>query len=174
MRRTALKIKEPNLEAFLLLIMKAEGLLNVDRPYNRLFGYGLFDGYANHPNKLVNKNGYVSTAAGAYQFLKKTWDSLKLPDFSPENQDRGAIMLIKRRGAYEDVIAGRIETAIHKCRKEWASLPGAGYGQPERSKSSLVNFFVQAKKTITGNPVAAGGGTLLLLGIGVYLIFKSK
>ena len=41
-----------------------------------------------------------------------------------------AVALIKRRGALADVIAGRFDSAIAKCNKEWASLPGSPYGQP--------------------------------------------
>jgi muramidase (phage lysozyme) len=44
----------------------------------------------------------------------------------------------------EDVLAGRFDVAIYKCRKEWASLPGAGYGQGERSFTSLVQVYQYA------------------------------
>ena len=51
-------------------------------------------------------------------------------DFSPMNQDLGAVALILGRKALDDVIAGRFEQAVIKCNREWASLPGSPYGQP--------------------------------------------
>lgn len=99
-------------------------------------------------NKPITKYGITSTAAGAYQFLYKTWiglqHDLKLPDFSPPSQNKAAIELIRRRGALPDVLAGRFTQAIYKCRKEWASFPGAGYGQGERSIQSLAQVYVKA------------------------------
>ncbi len=78
-----------------------------------------------------------STAAGAYQFLSRTWDecraALNLPDFSPDSQDKAAVFLIRRRKALDDVIAGRFEEAVRKCNLEWASLPGSPYGQPTKT-----------------------------------------
>ena len=88
-----------------------------------------------------------STAAGAYQFLSRTWDecaaALSLPDFSPPMQDLAAVFLIRRRGALVDVQAGRIEAAIRKCAREWASLPGSPYGQPTRSMEQALATYRQ-------------------------------
>ncbi len=96
----------------------------------------------------ITKWGITSTAAGAYQILFGTWQELqsklKLPDFSPASQDRAAIELIKRRKALEDVLAGRFAQAILKCRKEWASLPGAGYGQNEKKPTTLLAVYKMA------------------------------
>lgn len=171
--RTALKNLPVNLESFLLLIMRAEGTLNAKRPYNTLFGYKQFEGYARHPNIRVTAGGYTSTAAGAYQILKATADSLGMKDFTPASQDAAGIMLIKRRGAYNDVLNGNIQVALEKCKKEWASLPGAGYGQPERPLSLLLDFFRSTQKLIAANPVkataVAGGTGLLLVGLGIFL-----
>lgn len=126
----------PNLSAFLRVIREGETSQD-DRAYRMIFGGELFDSFADHPRKLVKKSGYSSTAAGAYQFLSRTWDecqkALKLPDFSPESQDKAAVFLIKRRKALDDVIAGRFENAVGKCGLEWASLPGSPYGQPTKS-----------------------------------------
>ena len=70
-------------------------------------------------------------------------DQLKLPDFGPESQDKWAIQLIKERRALPDIEAGRIESAIAKCRNIWASLPGAGYGQPEHKIEKLIAQYVK-------------------------------
>jgi muramidase (phage lysozyme) len=145
---------QKNMRAFLLMIQYSEGTAGVNA-YRMLYGGGLFKDFSKHPNTPVKKWGITSTAAGAYQFLYKTWKEiqtkLKLPDFSPISQDRAAIELIKRRKALDDVLAGRFEQAITKCQKEWASLPGAGYGQKEHSTDSLLSVY----KMAGGNVIAA-------------------
>lgn len=144
---------EKNLKAFLAMIRYAEGTFSNDG-YRKLYGGSLFNDMSRHPNKAVTKWGITSTAAGAYQILFRTWQELqsklKLPDFSPASQDRAAIELIKRRKALEDVIAGRFAQAIVKCRKEWASLPGAGYGQNEKKPAALLTVY-----KIAGGNIAA-------------------
>ncbi len=136
-----------NLAAFLLMIQYSEGTIGPNA-YRTLYGGELFSDYSRHPNLAIRKYGITSTAAGAYQFLYKVWEELRLqlrlPDFSPASQNRAAIELIRRRKALEDVLAGRFSQAIYKCRKTWASLPGAGYGQSERSMASLASVFQKA------------------------------
>jgi muramidase (phage lysozyme) len=133
-----------NLTAFLGMIRYSEGTSGPDG-YNTLFGYGRFDSFADHPRVYVPFGNTSSSAAGAYQILAGTWDSVRaklgLPDFSPASQDAAAVELIRQRGALADVQAGRVQTAIYKVRKVWASLPGAGYGQGERSIESLLTAY---------------------------------
>lgn len=130
-----------NIRAFLIMIQYAEGTYGKDG-YRKLYGGGLFNDFSKHPNSKQTKWGITSTAAGAYQILNKTWielqDKLKLPDFGPVSQDKAAIELIRRRKALDDVYAGRFKEAIAKCKKEWASLPGAGYGQNEKNLPNLL------------------------------------
>jgi muramidase (phage lysozyme) len=146
-KKMVLTKEQKNLKAFLLMIQYSEGTAGPNA-YRTLYGGGLFSDFSWHPNTRVSKWGLTSTAAGAYQILFKTWteiqQKLKLPDFSPANQDRVAIELIRRRGALEDVIAGRFAQAIIKCQKEWASLPGAGYGQKENSTNNLLAVYKMA------------------------------
>lgn len=134
----------PNIQAFLKTIRYAEGTSGVDG-YRKLYGGKLFNDFSKHPNIAITAGGWTSTAAGAYQFLFKTWKriSLKLglTDFSPESQDRGAIELIREKNALNDVVNGDFETAINKIRKIWASMPGAGYGQPEKSLATLKQKY---------------------------------
>lgn len=124
-----------NVAAFLRAIRMAEGTADPDG-YRRIVGGQLFTSYTDHPRKLVRlpRYGFSSSAAGAYQILTRTWDDVRsklhLPDFSPASQDEAAVALIARRGALEDVKAGRIKEAVRKCNKEWASLPGSPYEQP--------------------------------------------
>lgn len=123
-----------NVNAFLHVIREGETNQTEDA-YRTLVGGTLFDSFDQHPNTLVRieRLNLSSTAAGAYQFLYKTWKGLvaryQFHDFSPESQDLGAVGLLIGRGALEDIVAGRFETAIAKCNKEWASLPGSPYGQ---------------------------------------------
>jgi muramidase (phage lysozyme) len=136
-----------NLRAFLTMIQYAEGTYGKNA-YRMLFGGQLFNSYEKHPQIAVTKSGITSTAAGAYQILFRTWQSVQqglgLADFTPQSQDMAAVELIRRRGALEAALAGRFDEAVYKCRKEWASLPGAGYGQNERSLASLVQVYQYA------------------------------
>lgn len=110
----------------------------------------LFTDYSRHPNKRVwlPRLGVWSTAAGRYQFIYLTWTEtaahLGLKDFSPAAQDLAAIERIRLRGGLADVRAGRFAAAITKCRQEWASLPGAGYGQSEVAMTALQTHYVAA------------------------------
>lgn len=150
-----------NMRAFLSLIAWAEGTKGIgDDGYNVLVGATrrqpiLFGSYHDHPrttivvrkdNPLTTQNeGLFSTAAGRYQILAPNYDfyrvHLKLPDFSPASQDAIALRLISECKATEDIFAGRLESALRKCRSRWASFPGAGYGQPERTLATLTQSF---------------------------------
>lgn len=154
-----------NQEAFLVLIRYAEGTAKEPDPYRVCYGYkhAIAD-LSEHPaisgewkgEKLPDKMcrgaglkpGCVSTAAGAYQLIRPTWkgcrDRLRLTDFGPESQDRAALYLITNCGALEDVHHGRIQTAVAKCAREWASLPGNTAGQPQRKTDELLAAFTQA------------------------------
>jgi muramidase (phage lysozyme) len=111
-----------------------------------------FDGYADHPN--VRNTTLKSTAAGRYQILYRWWmpyrKQLGLPDFSPLSQDRYALQQIHEQGAALLIDAGRITDAIARVAKIWASLPGAGYQQPEHRLVDLLAAY------------QAAGGELLL------------
>jgi muramidase (phage lysozyme) len=141
-----------NLRAFLLMIQYSEGTLG-ENAYRMLYGGGLFSDFSKHPNIAVTKWGITSTAAGAYGFLYRVWielsKKLQLPDFSPSSQDKAAIELIRGKGALPDVLNGNIQTAIYKCRKVWASLPGADYGQHERNLSELLQFYLSSGGQLT-------------------------
>ena len=150
-------VREENIPAFLTALRYGEGTSD-ENGYRRMFGGELFNSFADHPRKRIRrkagKGHIISTAAGAYQFLSRTWDecaeALNLPDFSPKSQDRAAVFLVKRRGALGDVIAGRIELAIKKCNKEWASLPGSPYGQPTVTLAEVLKVYKDAGGLIEG------------------------
>lgn len=140
-------VNNPNVIAFLRVIRRGEGTSDV-MGYSRLFGGSQFSGFADHPRTPVKWNKKFTTAAGAYQFLSSTWDETRkamgLGDFSPQNQDVAALGRIAYRGALGDVIAGNFESAIRKCASEWASLPGAPYGQPVISMDIAKATFLNA------------------------------
>lgn len=153
-RATAAQLGGQNVCAFLDMLAVSEGTQGRgDDGYNVIVGGELFNGYAAHPQKSIWLPRYsvYSTAAGRYQFLKGTWGNLQtmlhLPNFSPVSQDLAAVELIRGRGALADVKAGRFAVAVQKCAKEWASLPGAGYGQREVAISKLQAAYAAAGGT---------------------------
>lgn len=136
----------PNVKAFLRVIRAGE-TGQTDDAYRTMFGGEHFDGFADHPRRIITRGSLSSSAAGAYQFLSRTWDGLVkqygFPDFSPACQDEAAVALIAGRRALDDVIAGRIEAAISKCNREWASLPGSPYGQPTRTLAQALATYAE-------------------------------
>ena len=152
-----------NLPAFLQALRHGEGTSGPNG-YRTLFGGMLFSSFADHParlgwggGKLSDAQcagagfgpGCVSTAAGAFQINKPTWNRVApligATDFSEAAQDAAAIHLISEKGALADVLAGRAELAAYKVRKIWASLPGAGYaGQRTVGISTFLAQYEQA------------------------------
>lgn len=141
--------------AFLDMIAHSEGTDNgrqttMLQGYDVIVGGGLLTDYRDHPRKLVALPRYniKSSAAGRYQFIRGTWDGvakkLGLKDFSPRSQDLAAVELIRQRGGLVHIIEGRFDLAVQACRKEWASLPGAGYGQFEQSLATLRKKYTDA------------------------------
>ncbi|MBI3157580.1 MAG: glycoside hydrolase family protein [Burkholderiales bacterium] len=137
-----------NLRAFLRVIRAGESSQG-DDAYRMMFGGGLVGGLADHPRRAITRQlgaqTLTSTAAGAYQFLARTWDecarALALPDFSERSQDIAAVYLIERRRALDDVLAGRLDAAVAKCAREWASLPGSPYGQPVKTMEQVREVY---------------------------------
>lgn len=113
----------------------------------------LFSDYSQHPRQPVRLPYGWTSAAGRYQIMAAveghvrtdTWDwahrNAGVRDFSPRSQDIVAAYLVKRRGALPALLAGDVAEAFHLCRREWASLPGAGYGQPEKSMASMLEVY---------------------------------
>lgn len=138
-------VGDPNVRAFLSLIRTGEGTAD-SGGYNRIFGGGMFSDFSDHPRVFVPFGNTSSSAAGAYQILSRTWDEMatkySLTDFSPLSQDIAAVGLIKRRGALGDVLNGRFGSAVEKCNKEWASLPGSPYGQPTMNMTRAADVLI--------------------------------
>ena len=145
-------LSSPNVQAFLAVIRHGEGTSDA-AGYGRLFGGASFTDFQDHPQKPQTfklKDGQIltSSAAGAYQILTRTWKGLVaqygFTDFSPASQDQAAVALIAGRNALADVLAGRLDLAIQKCAKEWASLPGSPYGQPTISLAKAFQIYQDA------------------------------
>ena len=161
---TDMTTAQQNIIAFLQMIQQSEGTASQGNPYAVCYGYShTISNFSNHP-KLTGEwpgvvlsdamcanakfgPGCVSTAAGAYQIIRGTWSNvaaaLGLPDFGQASQDAAAVELIRRRGALQDVQAGRIAQAITKCKNEWASLPGNYAKQGQRSQGDLIAWYQQ-------------------------------
>lgn len=151
---------EMNKVAFLKAIRPGEGTDDADG-YYRLCGGGECVTLADHPAnrgwggwrlpvQMAINAGFpdgraVSTAAGAYQMNKLTWNRvaarLGLVDFSETSQDEAAWYLIGEKGAQADVLAGRIDSAVRKLGGLWASLPGAAAKQRQVSLAAFASEF---------------------------------
>ena len=141
----------PERRALLNTIRFAEGtwLGGSPKGYRTIYGGGLVASLERHPEITVSR-GYVSAAAGAYQFLPRTWDAaarrLGLDDFGPEAQDQAALHLIEERGALRRFDqAGLCAEVLARLAPEWASLPSHGggsyYGQPVKGVAELLAFY---------------------------------
>ena len=155
-----------NVAAFLHMIQSSEHVYPRDvenqAAYSTFYGGSTFSNFADHPVntrekvgvKLTDaqcrasgfKPGCVSTAAGAYQFIKSTWDRIRsisprLPDFSPASQDTAAVRLLNQLGALTLIEVGDIEGAVAKASKTWASLPGSPAQQNPRQMAFIIDRF---------------------------------
>ena len=141
----------PERRALLNTIRYAEGTWSngEDSGYQVLYGGGLFKDLSRHPEKVVAKR-FTSAAAGAYQFLPKTWKGvareLDLDSFEPAEQDQAALHLAERRGALQEIDRrGLTPAAMARLAPEWASFPTwsgrSAYGQPVKSHQDLARFY---------------------------------
>lgn len=125
-------LRNPNVQAFLRVIREGETGQG-DDAYRTLYGGGRFDSFEAHPRRAVTAAGLTSTAAGAYQFLSRTWDGLVrqygFENFGPACQDEAAVALIAGRKALNAILDGDLASTLERCSWEWASLPPSRYGQ---------------------------------------------
>ena len=113
------------------------------------------------------KNG--STAVGKYQFIRSTLEEaargsgLNMNDtFSPENQDKMAVFLLKRRGL-DEYRSGRLSEKqfASNLALEWASLPtinGKSAYEGVMGNKALISY-ADMMGTITGD---GGSGSQLI------------
>jgi len=129
----------------------AEGTRNHSEDgYDVMFSFEIMDSCNRHPNRCIAYGNTCSTAAGRYQFLKGTWDSVKsangLSNFEPENQEIGAKYLMNSVRHVtvpqnRPMTASEFSNAMSKLSYEWASLPPGRYGQPVKSASQMRSMY---------------------------------
>lgn len=146
-------------KAFLDTIAWAEG-----GTYNKLYGGGTFTGNQ-HPRKFIKAGAYTSDAAGRYQFLYSSWkltaNQIGLEDFSPKNQDIGALHEIKKRGELQKVINGDLLGTLKGLGCLWAALPYSGCKQREKSFSATQNYYNSRLKYYGANPSAVSNNSVV-------------
>ena len=158
----------PQEKQWLSAISFAEGtyLPGKGPQYNIKFGGGRFADLSRHPDTVVRGNGYSSAAAGAYQFMPGTWETVApkvgARDFGPEAQDRAALQLIRQRGVdpQKDPITPQ---TVARLAPEWASFPTlAGksyYGQPVKSFAEIQKFLATGAAIAPSAPAAGAQQT---------------
>ncbi len=139
---------ENNLVAFLALIRQFESR----NRYDVLYGGQTFSDYSQHPNipvpiNLPGYEGKVSTAAGAYQFIHRTWQNLAerlgLTDFTPASQDAAAVELLIEIGAMQAIQSGDFDAAMRAASSQWASLPYSAAKQSPKSIAAANEFLTR-------------------------------
>lgn len=159
-----------NLQALLFAIRSSEigeGVPDEQR-YRILYGGASFTDTTDHPALLGwrggvlpdewcraagYKPGCVSTAAGAYQINKPTWNEFRrdkgdgygyLGDFSSASQDIAAERILVYTGAADAIDSGDFDRALALASKRWASLPGSDAGQHLQSYDQILAWYQQA------------------------------
>jgi muramidase (phage lysozyme) len=135
--------------AFMDTLAYSEG---TDDHYDYIYTFVTFTNYADHPRKVICSGGLCSSAAGRYQFLFSTWDGLApdlgLKDFTPPSQEKAGLELVRRAGAYEQVLKSskyaNFTAAVGKLNTIWASLPGSPYSQPTHTMATLWKAYKAA------------------------------
>jgi muramidase (phage lysozyme) len=144
---------DPKVQAFLDTIAYAEGTFN-DMGYRTQFTYKYFSDLSGHPSQVLcsqyKGKPLCSTAAGRYQFLKKTWDLLapqiKAHNFGPLNQDLAALALLEQHNAIPLILGNEIIKALAAVKEVWASLPDSPYKQPTMNALTLQKIYNQRYK----------------------------
>jgi len=164
---TASNDADTNVKAFLFTIRASEHRypndVTNDAAYHIFYGGKRFYDMSDHPvltgelkpvplpNNVCAASGLgpgcVSTAAGAYGFIKATWirlrDKMQLPDFSPASQDLAAVQLLDDIGALSLVQSGDIQGALKKASKVWASLPYSTAQQNPKTLQYALDRFAE-------------------------------
>ena len=146
---------QANLDAVMFMIRSCEhrfpdDVVTTQNCYQIFYGGAMFSDLSDHPVNTGEMKGVplpaamcvaagfadgvcVSTAAGAYQITRPTWNAIRqasslgpyIADFSPDSQDEACRRLIVQKGAMPAVQSGDFQTAIGLLSGTWASLPGS-------------------------------------------------
>lgn len=120
-------LSNDNVKAFLRAIRAGESSQEPEA-YTMLVYGGNFDDFSTHPKvfKPIEGSHLFTSAAGAYQITYSTWKWLHLlagvDDFTPHSQDKMAVAYLRKLGALTDIIAGRYDAAIEKCKGVWEAI----------------------------------------------------
>jgi muramidase (phage lysozyme) len=139
----------PNVRKYLSMIQQSEGSKGYEYGFNNTKLKSMADHpMTSHGFKETDGKSNTTTAAGAYQFLGKTWTGLKgklsLEDFGHKSQDAAAVELLRESGALENVMNGEWGSALAKTGRIWASLPTSPYKQPKRSSEFVYSALGEA------------------------------
>ena len=141
-------LNNQNVRKMLDLLAYTEGTQG--NGYYTAFGGNRLSGLSDHPRYLktfrqTDGKTNSTSAAGRYQFLRRTWDGLArqygLRDFGPRSQDLGAIALLKQNGALPYVLQGNFTQAVARAGGTWASLPTSPHPQPTKSWKKVQAFL---------------------------------
>ena len=141
----ALLESDPKMRLVLDTIARSEGTYGSDS-YSTKFG-GAKVSHSKGKDRTIVKG---SSAHGRYQFMNKTWDSLKdsleLKGFSPLEQDIAALKLLDDSGALTEFQNGNDKEGVFKASKIWAALPSNEKGE---SALSYADGRKQKAKPLT-------------------------
>lgn len=174
---------DPWQRGFLRTLSGSESSYGNRDPYRVMYGGSMFSDFGDHPRQgqLIRTGpnaGRTSSAAGGYQFLGSTWDSVAprvgVSDFSPSSQDQAALFLaqdVYRRKTGRELQAdiqaarrdpqklGDVLSALHGT---WTSLPG-GIEPNNATRSAGQRFLNQLNFADTeadgSKPALYGGPT---------------
>lgn len=150
--------RDADIKAVIATIRKCEGTDAADG-YSYLFGSTpnnnrRFTDFSKHPNQrfpfICNGETQYSSAAGALQILKGTYDTLcrkyGFAAFAPEDQDIMGLALFDTRNVLKAVADGKFlhPDVLDTLNNEWASLPGAEYGQPTKTLDKITKWYLAA------------------------------
>lgn len=157
---------DPRVRAFLTAIQYCEHLardVDTGDAYRTFYGGSRFDDLTDHPvitgelapvalpaQTCINA-GYTngvcySTAAGAYQITRPTWQEFRaagdlLPDFGADSQDLAALRILRRVGSLDKLLAGDLRGAVAAASSRWASLPGNSAKQRQRTFDQFAGYY---------------------------------
>ena len=154
-----LKNRELNVRAVLSAIRAAEaGYDNLPLDYNAWNRGQTFtektyeespDDYKEHPGLLkLNDSDTGSSAAGAYQFLKRYYTE---KDFSPHSQDKGAITKMREHNVLDIAARGDFSSFQKRASKIWTSFTARKWQNKELEK----RFINYRGREISGNSILA-------------------
>lgn len=154
-------LSDVRVQAFLHMIRVLE--TGSDTGYDVFYGGSRFSDTSDHPvltgekygvplsTSMCRAAGYadglcVSTAAGAYQFIVPTWNDMRgqyprLPDFSPDSQDKAAVRLLRKISALQAILSDNLDSALRKASTRWASLPYSSAGQNPKSIAFALSKY---------------------------------